>query len=58
MIKQWQTIIWQQFGAAIDTLENAIRACPENLWSDRSRKWEYWYWTYHTIFWLDYYLGF
>ena len=57
MIKQWQTIIWQQFGAAIDTLENAIRACPENLWSDRSRKWEYWYWTYHTIFWLDYYLS-
>ncbi|HEX5432121.1 MAG TPA: hypothetical protein VFW83_09155 [Bryobacteraceae bacterium] len=24
----------QQFGAAIDMLENAIGACPEALWSD------------------------
>jgi len=51
----WKTIIWRQFGAAIDMLENAIRACPENLWADRSRKPEYWYLAYHTLFWLDYY---
>jgi hypothetical protein len=34
----FKTIIWQQFGAAIDTLENAMVACPESLWSGRSRK--------------------
>ena len=57
MITNWQNMIWQQFGAAIDTLENAIRACPENIWGDRTRKPEYWYIVYHTVFFLDYYLS-
>jgi hypothetical protein len=57
MITDWQIILWQQFGAAIDMLENAIRACPENIWSDRSRKPEYWYIVYHTVFFLDFYLS-
>jgi len=57
MIKDWQTIIWQQFGAAMDMLENAIRACPENIWSDRTRKPECWYIVYHTVFFLDFYLS-
>jgi hypothetical protein len=30
----WKTIIWQQFGAAIDMLGNALRACPDHLWRD------------------------
>jgi hypothetical protein len=46
-----------QFGAALDMLENAIRACPERLWSDRSRKPEFWYLAYHTIFFTDLYLS-
>ena len=61
----WRTIIWQQFGAAIDDLDNALRACPEELW--RARLWddpsqekfflpEYWYVVYHALFWLDLYL--
>jgi len=50
-------IVWGQFGAAIDTLENAIEACPEPLWGDRTRQPEYWYTAYHTLFWLDLYLG-
>ena len=53
----WRVIIWQQFGAAIDMLENALRACPEGLWSDRSRRPEYWYVVYHTLFFLDLYLS-
>src|SRR5262245_16632926 len=48
--------LWHQFGAAIDMLENAIRSCPDEIWSDRSRKPEYWYLVYHTLFWLDLYL--
>ena len=45
--------LWKQFGASIDMLENSITACPEHLWSDKKL---FWYWTYHTIFYLDYYL--
>jgi len=52
-----KTLLWNQFGASIDTLENAMRACPDDLWSDRSRLPEYWYTVYHTLFWLDLYLS-
>jgi len=30
----WKTLLWQQFGAAIDMLEDATRACPDDLWSN------------------------
>jgi hypothetical protein len=61
----WQTIIWRQFGAAIDDLDNAVGECPDELW--QSRLWsneampdfflpEFWYIVYHTLFWLDLYL--
>jgi hypothetical protein len=53
----WRTIVWQQFGAAIDMLENAVLACPEPLWSDRSQRPEFWYLVYHTLFFLDLYLS-
>jgi hypothetical protein len=56
-------ILWHQFGAAIETLQNALNACPEEIW--QARLWreseiqpefgEFWYIVYHTIFWLDYY---
>jgi hypothetical protein len=59
----WKTIVWHQFGAAIETLENALNACPQELW--QARLWdepvlrpefaEFWYIAYHTVFWLDYY---
>ena len=49
-------VLWGQFGAAIDMLENAIRACPDALWSDRARTPEFWYLAYHTLFFLDLYL--
>ena len=50
-------ILWGQFGAAIDSLENAIRACPDDLWHDRERRPEFWHVAYHTLFFLDLYLG-
>jgi hypothetical protein len=31
----WRTALWQQFGAAIDMLENALVACPASLWRER-----------------------
>jgi hypothetical protein len=60
----WKTIIWQQFGAAIDMLGNALRACPDHLWRDSL--WddldgveytESWFVIYHALFWLDLYLS-
>jgi hypothetical protein len=32
----WKSIIWRQFGAAIDMLENALIACPEELWGKQA----------------------
>jgi hypothetical protein len=62
----WREILWSQLGAAIDTLDNALVACPDALW--RERLWripadqsippelaEFWYLAYHTLFWLDLY---
>ncbi|HKW51541.1 MAG TPA: DinB family protein [Candidatus Eisenbacteria bacterium] len=57
MNSTWKAIVWQQFGAAIDMLENAMRECPDDLWRDRSKQPEYWYLVYHTLFWLDFYLS-
>jgi hypothetical protein len=33
----WRTIIWQQFGVAIDDLDNALRAFPDELWREGAR---------------------
>jgi hypothetical protein len=52
-----KTIIWQQFGASIEMLENAMQACPESLWGDRSQRPEFWYVAFHTLFYLDLYLS-
>jgi hypothetical protein len=54
---EWRKILWHQFGAAIDMLENAVDACPDELWGDRSRRPEFWYTVYHTLFFLDLYLS-
>jgi hypothetical protein len=52
-----RTVLWHQFGGAIDMLENAIRSCPDELWGDRNREPQFWYLAYHTLFYLDLYLG-
>ena len=49
-------IIWSQFGASIKMMENAIKACPDELWGDRTQNPEYWYLVYHTLFWMNFYL--
>jgi len=53
----FRSIVWSQFGAAIDMLGNAVDHCPDALWGDRSKKPEYWYLVFHTLFWLDLYLS-
>ena len=60
-------MLWRQFGAAIDTLGDTLRACPDELWEgrlweDKPDQWvaagfsALWYLGYHTLFWLDLYL--
>lgn len=49
-------ILWRQMSASIAMLENAIGACPAELWRDRTREPQVWYLVYHTLFWLDFYL--
>jgi hypothetical protein len=53
----WKTMIWQQFGAAIDMLENSMIACPKELWGTELKLDEFWYITYHTLFFLDFYMS-
>ncbi len=60
-----KTVLWQQFGAAIDMFGNAMNACPDSLWlerlwdhpGERAEFSQFWYITYHTLFWLDLYLS-
>ncbi len=60
----WRTLLWKQYGAAIDMLDNAVVACPDAVWhqpiwhesSASSRRAEFWYVTYHTLYWLDLHL--
>lgn len=53
----WHDALEGQFLATIDTLENAIRACPPGIWVDEATpvQRQFWYIAYHTIFWLDRY---
>ena len=44
--------IWNQLGASLDMLENAIRMCSDEHWDT----FEFWHNAYHCIFWTDYYL--
>ena len=47
------SILWKQFGGVIDMLENAIKTSNDHLWLSNN----FWYITYHTLFYLDYYLS-
>ncbi len=58
-----KTLIWNQYGASIDMLDDAISICPERLWTvkvwedeDDPAYGQFWYVAYHTLSWLDLYL--
>lgn len=60
-----KTSLWGQFGAAIDTLEDALGSCPDQLWEaslwdnpvEEVEYTQFWFLVYHTLFWLDLYLS-
>jgi len=60
-------MLWRQFAVAIDSLGDALRDCPDDLWEvqlwpDQPGQWvaqgfsAFWYLGYHALFWLDLYL--
>ncbi len=61
----WKEVLRSQFGATIDMFGNAMRACPNELWTVHMWKdpaaplefSDFWYITYHTLFFLDLYLS-
>ena len=57
-------LIWRQFGAAIDMLENTLHACPDSLWDehlwhdpDGPEYGKVWVIFSHTLYYLDRYLS-
>lgn len=52
-----QQVLWNQFGGSLQMLENAIAFCPEEVWGSERHPQAFWYLTYHTLFWTDYYFS-
>jgi hypothetical protein len=52
---EWREMVWEQLGGAIDMLENAIVACPDEVWLAGEPPRALWYVTFHTLFFLDLY---
>jgi hypothetical protein len=46
-------VLWRQLAAALAMLENAVKACPDELWSRPAPEMGFWYLAYHTLFILD-----
>ena len=53
----YKSVLWQQFGASLEMLENTINLCPDKVWGNQLAFGEFWYITYHTLFFLDLYLS-
>ena len=57
MDNYWQKVIGRQFAATIQMIRLAIKACPENLWDDRTDGSPFWHIAYHALFYTDFYLS-
>jgi hypothetical protein len=58
-----KTSVWQQYGAALDMLDDALTLCPDHMWTTQmwkdeedARYGQFWFIAYHTLFWLDLFL--
>lgn len=59
----WQDSVWQQYGAAIDMLDEAIGFCPDQLWTtvvwkdgEDARYGQFWCVAFHTLCWMELFL--
>jgi uncharacterized damage-inducible protein DinB len=53
----WPRLIGRQFAAAVQMLQQAIEACPDDLWDDRTDGSPFWHLAYHALFYTDFYLS-
>jgi len=53
MDNHFRICLWRNFGAAIQMLNNFVVMCPDELWRNDKK---FFYMTYHTVIFLDYYL--
>jgi hypothetical protein len=58
-VNPWAAAVGRQLGASIDTLENAVAACPAALWDDSATSpWKrFWYLAFHALYFVDRYLS-
>jgi len=54
-MKSHQVII-SQYLAALEMLKNAIKDCPESMWTDPEPKNKFWHIAYHAIFYTHLYM--
>ena len=57
MIDLVRRAIANQYGGALQMLENAIANCPAKLWTEKTGKSPFWHVAYHVIFCTDMYLS-
>ncbi|MFQ5979220.1 MAG: DinB family protein [Candidatus Heimdallarchaeota archaeon] len=55
--QQLSQSISEQYGAALTMLENIITSCQNELWEDATKETVVSQVVYHTLFFIDYYLG-
>src|SRR6185369_13238297 len=46
--------LWKNFAAVIDMLRSVVSKCPDEIWENEKK---FYYITYHTVIFLDYYLS-
>ena len=51
----WNEVLGRQYVTAIEMLRNAIDACPEEIWDDRTEGTPFWHIAYHALFYCDLY---
>jgi uncharacterized damage-inducible protein DinB len=56
MIDYWKQIVIGQFEAALAMMKQCVSACPDELWEDKIANGTIRWVTYHTLFFVDYYL--
>lgn len=57
MLDQIKTILTGQYGGTLKMLENAIEACPDDLWLENVGLTPYWANAFHTLFFTDLYIN-
>jgi hypothetical protein len=55
MNESLQEILWNEFGAALQMLEDVIVACPAEVWGSDLKEDQFWFLAYHTLIWTDFY---